>query len=256
MRNKTRKSIPSKIKVHSILQKEINSTCPFCSNKEVQYFQIHHIDENPSNNDISNLILICPLCYSKITSREISIENVKQKKQELPIVKNEIECADIKIDKKNCSWIESPNQVPNSFYITETTKYPFPILFISLINQTENTILLKSIKLRNKELYSGLGGIPEAFPLKKTAKYKMKIPANDEVIELILNDEIVILPKGPAKFEIQLYTNENDEKNYLITTRNIVSFTFCFNNNITLQIPNILLNTENENKGVTIIMCD
>lgn len=49
---KYRKSIPQHNKVRAELQKEINSRCPFCNNDDVGHFEIHHIDENPSNNNI------------------------------------------------------------------------------------------------------------------------------------------------------------------------------------------------------------
>ena len=69
---KKRKSIPAKTKAH--LQKEINSTCPFCPSKDVGHFQIHHIDENIENNEMNNLLMLCPTCHSKITKRDI-LEN-------------------------------------------------------------------------------------------------------------------------------------------------------------------------------------
>lgn len=66
---KKRKSIPPKIK--ALLQKEINSSCPFCSNDDVGHFQVHHIDENVENNEIDNLLMLCPTCHSKITKKDI-----------------------------------------------------------------------------------------------------------------------------------------------------------------------------------------
>jgi len=78
---KKRKSIP--VKVKSELQKEINSACPFCENDEVGHFEVHHIDENRSNNEFQNLLLLCPICHSKITKGDIAVEAVQQKKIEL-----------------------------------------------------------------------------------------------------------------------------------------------------------------------------
>lgn len=71
---KKRKSIPAKTK--ALLQKEINSICPFCPNDDVGHFQIHHIDENPENNEINNLLMLCPTCHSKITKGDISNDTV------------------------------------------------------------------------------------------------------------------------------------------------------------------------------------
>ena len=77
--------IPRENKVRAELQKEIDSICPFCGNSDVGHFEIHHIDENPSNNEISNLLLLCPTCHSKITKQDITAEEVKSKKASLDL---------------------------------------------------------------------------------------------------------------------------------------------------------------------------
>jgi hypothetical protein len=78
-----RKHISPKIK--SILQKEINSECPICKNQDVEHFHIHHIDENPKNNDAHNLLMLCPTCHSKITKGDISQSQVKTIKEKLSL---------------------------------------------------------------------------------------------------------------------------------------------------------------------------
>ena len=77
MRN--RKPIPQKIK--TVLQKEIGSVCPFCQSKDVDHFEFHHIDEQPENNQISNLLMLCPTCHSKITKGDISNEEIIKTKR-------------------------------------------------------------------------------------------------------------------------------------------------------------------------------
>jgi hypothetical protein len=77
---KVRIKIPQENKVRAELQKEIGSVCPFCDNTEVGHFEIHHIDDNPANNDHRNLILLCPICHSKITKGDISQMEVLKKK--------------------------------------------------------------------------------------------------------------------------------------------------------------------------------
>lgn len=77
---KTRIKIPQINKIRAELQKEIQSVCPFCNNTDVGHFEIHHIDENPSNNEMANLILLCPLCHSKITKGDIIQLDVLKKK--------------------------------------------------------------------------------------------------------------------------------------------------------------------------------
>lgn len=78
---KPRKSIP--VKVRAVLQKEVNSICPICSNEDVEHFQIHHIDENPSNNELINLLMLCPNCHSKITKGDITYNSVVLVKRNL-----------------------------------------------------------------------------------------------------------------------------------------------------------------------------
>lgn len=80
MDKKVRTKIPQLAKLKANLQKEIGSICPFCENDEVGHFEIHHIDENPSNNEISNLLMLCPICHSKITKGDIAELEVYKKK--------------------------------------------------------------------------------------------------------------------------------------------------------------------------------
>lgn len=78
---KRRPTIPQKTK--ALLQKEIKSICPICPSEDVEHFQIHHIDENPENNDFENLLMLCPTCHSKITKKDISLKQVIKFKNSL-----------------------------------------------------------------------------------------------------------------------------------------------------------------------------
>lgn len=80
---KKRSRIPQGAKIRAQLQKEICSICPFCGNDDVGHFQIHHIDEIPSNNEIENLLLLCPNCHSKITKGDIPQVEVWKRKIQL-----------------------------------------------------------------------------------------------------------------------------------------------------------------------------
>jgi hypothetical protein len=80
---KIRIKIPKENKVRAELQKEIRSVCPFCDNNDVGHFQIHHIDEEPSNNTMNNLLLVCPNCHSKITKGDITADEVAKRKNGL-----------------------------------------------------------------------------------------------------------------------------------------------------------------------------
>jgi len=80
---KSRKSIPAKTK--ALLQQEINSCCPICDDTSVDHFEVHHIDENPENNLLDNLLLLCPICHSKITKGDIQTIEVTHIKNYLSI---------------------------------------------------------------------------------------------------------------------------------------------------------------------------
>lgn len=42
--------------------------CAICGyNEETDILEVHHIDENRQNNNIHNLIILCPNCHKKIT---------------------------------------------------------------------------------------------------------------------------------------------------------------------------------------------
>jgi hypothetical protein len=53
-----RKAIPKKIK--EIILKEYRHKCAICAGDGPQ---MHHIDEDPENNDINNIIPLCPNCH-------------------------------------------------------------------------------------------------------------------------------------------------------------------------------------------------
>lgn len=78
---KARKAIP--LKLRASLQQDINSECPLCSNRDVGHFEVHHVDENPDNNDPSNLLLLCRICHSKVTKGDISNAHIVGIKQTL-----------------------------------------------------------------------------------------------------------------------------------------------------------------------------
>ena len=65
------------------LFQEAGHHCAFCSEKEISCLQVHHIDENSSNNEFINLIIACASCHRKITTGIISAVEVRLKKEQL-----------------------------------------------------------------------------------------------------------------------------------------------------------------------------
>lgn len=44
--------------------KSSSFTCQHCGFQSKKYQEVHHIDDNHTNNDLSNLSCVCPLCHS------------------------------------------------------------------------------------------------------------------------------------------------------------------------------------------------
>lgn len=43
--------------------------CAICNwNEDPELLEVHHIDENRLNNDLNNLIILCPICHRKLTN--------------------------------------------------------------------------------------------------------------------------------------------------------------------------------------------
>ncbi|WP_407556499.1 HNH endonuclease signature motif containing protein [Winogradskyella sp. 4-2091] len=239
---KKRSHIPQKNKVKAELQKEINSSCPFCDNTDVGHFQIHHVDEDPSNNSIDNLLLLCPTCHSKITKEDISKQTVINTKRNINNRASKIEFISVSVDSDNCGWIPYDN-VPFSFE-AKYLKSLFPIFNFSFINQSLKTVLLTRIALSVKKLPIGLAGphIPLPSILRPIIKYKIKMPLDGETINTELNDEIEI-PQGRAfKFQVELY-DETMERFKPPFSKYAIYFEFGFNNDMSYKIPMILLNS-------------
>lgn len=52
--------------------------CAVCGwNEDIDVLEVHHIDENRLNNDIVNLIILCPICHKKLTTHKYSLVNKK-----------------------------------------------------------------------------------------------------------------------------------------------------------------------------------
>jgi len=250
MSKKIRKNIPQKNKVRAELQKEISSICPFCDNEDVGHFEIHHVDENPSNNDLKNLLLLCPLCHSKVTKGDITTEDVKKQKENLKFQNPKIQFISVCLDSKNCGWQQIAN-VPNAFEVVKA-KSLFPIFNFSFINQTKQTILLTNVAIRVKRLPVDLAG-PWYGPLevlRPMVKYKIKLPLTDKREDTLLENEIEVPRNRAFKFQVELYANSMDVFNPPFY-KYAVFFEFGFNNDFYIDIPKILLNSKEDYNKLT-----
>lgn len=243
--------IPQESKVRAILQQENNSKCPNCESTEVGHFEIHHIDENPNNNSMENLILLCPICHSKITKKDILIEEVKKWKNNLVNRNADIQFISVTIDSENCGW-EPYENIANAFQVV-TLKSLFPIFNFSLINNSNKTILLTNIVVKSKHLPIGLLGPDIQLPsiLRPIITYKIKLPDNKETVNTALANEIEV-PKGKAfKFQIELYSESMND--FKPPNKYALDLKFGFNNDFYIEIPKILLNCNEDYNRLTYI---
>jgi hypothetical protein len=244
MAKKTRTPIPQLNKIRSVLQQQINSKCPFCGNTDVGHFEIHHIDENPNNHKIENLLLLCPICHSKITKKDILIDEVLKVKQNKTNANSIIQFISTTIDSENCGW-EPYENIQNAFQAV-ILKSLFPIFNFTLRNNSDKPVLLTNIVIKSKHLPVGLNGpyTPLPYILRPIITYKIKLPGNNKTINTSLIDEIVI-PQGDFfKFQIELYSESMDDFSPL--NKYALNLKFGFNNDFYIDVPKILLNSEND----------
>jgi hypothetical protein len=161
-----------------------------------------------------------------------------------------VELVGINVDSANCSWIPYPASI-NAFEDIESEKSPFPIFDFSFVNHLSKTIVLKSVRLRMKRLYSGLSGIPQASTLIPLCKYILNY--NGSLGEnVLLADPPISVPPGQAfRFQVQVVSQWNNEL-YAPDGRYILFFAFDFNSDIQVIAPDILLNTETDNDFITL----
>lgn len=51
--------------------------CKICGwSKDERVLEVHHIDENRNNNDISNLVILCPICHKYLTLHLYTLEQL------------------------------------------------------------------------------------------------------------------------------------------------------------------------------------
>lgn len=80
-KKRARKKMPGNLKT-AVFQEAL-ATCPFCGLQKVGSLQVHHIDSNPENDLLENLIAICASCHEQVTKGLLSESDVRTKKRML-----------------------------------------------------------------------------------------------------------------------------------------------------------------------------
>lgn len=235
------------------LQQEIRSECPFCGNGEVAHFEVHHIDENPSNNEVSNLLLLCRNCHSRITKGEVSRSEVKEKKRSLEY-SNLIYCANLVIDSQNCSWAKYDNS-KFAFYDRGNHQNKYPIFNLTFLNNYHRTVLLMGIKVRVEHYQTGLSGLPCARVMMPLALYNIEIPQDNQSILYEIRDEIFVGKNDGFKIQIRFFEKYLHEY-FPPNGRMGIYLNFCFSDNIEIAAPTIFLNCEYQNQPLHLIVLE
>ena len=56
--------------------REYQHKCAICNwNEDTDVLEVHHIDENRQNNELNNLIILCPICHKKLTIHKYELIN-------------------------------------------------------------------------------------------------------------------------------------------------------------------------------------
>ena len=54
------------------------AVCGYHDDDDMSLLEVHHIDENRENNDLKNLIVLCPNCHKKLTSQKYELIDRKE----------------------------------------------------------------------------------------------------------------------------------------------------------------------------------
>jgi hypothetical protein len=69
------KRIPVTSQIRTFLIEQVQSICERC-NQFFPYPEIHHIDGDGTNNDLDNLMVLCPNCHVTLERQAIEEEEV------------------------------------------------------------------------------------------------------------------------------------------------------------------------------------
>ncbi len=249
-RKKKRTAIPQKAKLTAELLQEVASRCPLCSSTDVGVFELHHIDEDPSNHEKINLLPVCPTCHAKIDKKEITMEMVRTAKISSQNRHVRIEFVSATINTEKCHWQQREERC---FYESRPGMYDIPSIGFTIINHFPTTMVLKTIRMFVKHLPSGLSGIPQASLVKTVATYRLQIKKQGENIYPL--QEPLQIPAGTAaKFETEVYSVVFEKDEVGPIGRFVLYFTFDFNADVSLTIPPIFLNSSAENDPLIVRM--
>lgn len=216
----SKKRVPVQPKIKALLQQEVDSKCPFCENGDVDHFETHHIDENPSNNDFANLLFLCPICHSKITKGDITKKEVSRLKSNLTARREERNTMPGKVinfrARVENAVVGDNNRV--TFNVRKPVKNKYPEGSIGFHNYKANYVSYlvgryheyKEYEVGKENMRYGifLSGIKKRFKIGKTRTvYNIPETRFEELIEYIQKriDETKLARVNRGKFQFKNY---------------------------------------------------
>jgi len=219
---------------------------------EVECFEVHHIDSNPLNNDIANLLYQCGNCHIKIEKGFITLEQAVRRKQDLKGKSWKIIFGAVTADLHS-GW-KAFDENEYAFY-NDTNQTTNPILNFSLINHLSRTVILKTIRVRYKPLFSGISGPPpEPRVLYPLSRYHISL--TNEVNVLHLQNPILVPAQEGFMFQVELSQGPGNGLARPFRGRKALYFTFEFSEGIIINAPTVYFNCKSEDEGIKLVMLD
>lgn len=184
-RKGTRPPIPQEARIRAELQKEIGSRCPYCESTEVGHFEIHHIDENPSNHNYENLLLLCKTDHSRFTKKEWLQEKARKTKDELLI-------------KINYRYLES---VPRDSFDYECYELVGRDISNTANGSKANVVVLDIFRIKltiiqiDNRIWSGEIKLTDQFSGKLAFKYENELEVGHKMCYIQSNKDLRFKPE-------------------------------------------------------------
>jgi hypothetical protein len=150
----------------------------------------------------------------------------------------------------SCGWVMGEE---NEYaFFNERIRPKNPILNFTFINHLSRTVVLKSVIVRRRSLWSGMAGpAPEPEILYPMAKYHIPLYGR-EAYSLQLESPIAVPTQRAFLFQVELSEGVIENISRPFRGRKATQFTFNFSNGITVNAPIILFNCNSENENITI----
>lgn len=151
-----------------------------------------------------------------------------------------IELVQSGLDTTVCNWVHKDQ----SYFLNQRNlSSDSPIFDFTFFNHYQKPIILREFDVNVRLLPSGLGKpYVEYSPIKPFGKYSFEISPDSEENTIRFRNPIRLSAQEPFRFQVELLYPGRIP----LRDRYSVKFDFNFNNKVNVDVPLILLNTDNE----------